>query len=67
MLLTCPHCRAELELDPQAAGQAASCPYCRGAFQAPLRAGPEVPLSITPAVATHGDAEPVSNPGLPSS
>src|SRR4051794_8136198 len=35
------------------------------AFHAPEWAGSAVELSITPAVATHGDAVPVSNPGLP--
>ena len=36
----CPHCRSELQIQPQQAGATVACPNCRGHFQASMSQAP---------------------------
>ncbi len=46
----CPHCRSTVKVQPELAGQLASCPLCFGQFRVPITEGGATPSSpATPA------------------
>ena len=51
----CPHCRAELLIPPQQAGDVVSCPNCSGRFQSPI---PKAPTAFTPSGSFGGRLHP---------
>jgi hypothetical protein len=51
----CPHCRAELLIDPQVAGDVVSCPQCNGRFQSPI---PQAPAAYPPGGSFGGQLHP---------
>ena len=54
----CPHCRAELQIEPRFAGQPVSCPSCGGRFQTPM------PQADTSFSSTHSGNRSQLNSGI---